>query len=131
VQEIAVPCSGKLQPEHLLKAFEAGADGVCVLACAEDGCHYLEGSRRMSRRAAYVRALLNELGLDGERLMVYRPAASAHQDFMRGKPPTDRSRQPQADQEEFCSRLAAISSAVVAKLDTLERNPLRETKVTA
>jgi len=33
VQEVVVPCAGRLQPEHLLKAFEGGADAVAVVCC--------------------------------------------------------------------------------------------------
>src|SRR5512140_3188435 len=42
VQEVEVPCSGRLQPEHLLRPFEAGVDAVVVVACEEANCHYLE-----------------------------------------------------------------------------------------
>jgi coenzyme F420-reducing hydrogenase delta subunit len=69
-QTIAVPCSGKLQPEHLLKAFEAGADLVVVLTCPEGECRYLEGRRRIERRLDYVRGLLDEIGLGGKRLVL-------------------------------------------------------------
>jgi coenzyme F420-reducing hydrogenase delta subunit len=80
VNDIAVPCAGKLQPEHLLKAFENGADAVCVLACEDDNCCYLEGSQRLDRRAEYVRGLLEEVGLGGERLMVFHLGGSARED---------------------------------------------------
>src|SRR4030042_716816 len=76
VHEVALPCTGRLQPEHLLKAFEAGADAVCVITCAGDNCHYLEGSRRAERRVELVRDLLNEIGLGGQRLLVFQLAAS-------------------------------------------------------
>ena len=48
VREVLVPCTGRLQPEHLLKAFESGSDLVCAIACAEDNCHYAEGSTAAS-----------------------------------------------------------------------------------
>jgi coenzyme F420-reducing hydrogenase delta subunit len=74
IQTVRVPCSGKLQPEHLLKAFEAGADLVVVLACSDGDCRYLEGRRRIERRLDYVRGLLDEIGLGGKRLvLVDRP----------------------------------------------------------
>ena len=69
-QKIRVPCSGKLQPEHLLKAFEAGADLVVVLTCRDGDCRYLEGRRRIERRVDYVRGLLDEIGLGGKRLLL-------------------------------------------------------------
>ena len=69
-QRIRVPCSGKLQPEHLLKAFEAGADLVLVLTCLSGECRYLEGRRRIERRVNYVRGLLDDIGLGGKRLLL-------------------------------------------------------------
>lgn len=129
--EIAIPCSGKLQPEHLLKAFEAGADGVCVLACPEDGCHYLEGSRRLRRRAEYVRTLLDELGLGGERLMLFHLPASTSHETPPGTPQADMSPEPREAQEELCSRLAAITNEVTARLEAMQPNPLREATATA
>jgi len=77
LRHIPVPCSGKLQPEHLLKAFETGADLVVVLACSDGDCRYLEGRRRIERRLDYVRGLLDEIGLGGERLVLLdRPGDS-------------------------------------------------------
>jgi coenzyme F420-reducing hydrogenase delta subunit len=70
LRHIPVPCSGKLQPEHLLKAFEAGADMVVVLTCRDGDCRYLEGRRRIERRVDYVRGLLDQIGLGGRRLVL-------------------------------------------------------------
>ena len=56
-------CSGKLQVSTLLKAFEAGADGVCVVGCPEDKCHNVMGSQRAARRTMAVRKALEELGV--------------------------------------------------------------------
>jgi coenzyme F420-reducing hydrogenase delta subunit len=77
---ILVPCSGKLQPEHLLKAFEAGADAVLLLTCRDGDCRYLEGRRRTERRVGYVRGLLDEIGLGGERLLLMDSTEVSHAD---------------------------------------------------
>jgi len=77
VHEISVPCSGRLQPEHFLKAFEAGADLVLVLTCCNGDCRYLEGHRRVRQRIDYVRGLLNEVGLGGERLLLLESRAGS------------------------------------------------------
>ena len=77
VHEISVPCSGRLQPEHFLKAFEAGADLVLVLTCSNGDCRYLEGHRRVRQRINYVRGLLNEVGLGGERLLLLESRAGS------------------------------------------------------
>ena len=119
VHEVALPCTGRLQPEHLLKAFEAGADAVCVITCAGNNCHYLEGSRRAELRAGYVRELLNEIGLGGQRLLVFRLAASGQADARLGHPPKD----PSPGKQES---LAKIFETVVAGLGALQPNPLRQ-----
>ena len=77
---IRVPCSGKLQPEHLLKAFEAGTDLAVVLTCREGDCRYLEGRQRIERRLDYVRGLLDEIGLGGNRLVLLDRMAETAQD---------------------------------------------------
>jgi F420-non-reducing hydrogenase iron-sulfur subunit len=77
VRQVVVPCTGRLQPEHMLKAFEAGADAVCAIGCEDEGCHYLEGSKRCTRRVAYLRALLDEIGLGGERLLRFQLKGTA------------------------------------------------------
>lgn len=117
VLEVAVPCTGRLQPEHLLKAFEAGADAVCVVTCAHDGCLYLEGSRRTERRTEYVRGLLDEIGLGGERLLLFQLAASGQKQSALGHPPGD----PSPGERESP---AAIVEMVVAGLGALRPNPL-------
>jgi coenzyme F420-reducing hydrogenase delta subunit len=81
VQEVPVPCAGRLQPEHVLKAFESGADLVCMVACQGDNCHYVEGSERCARRADHIRAILDGTGLGGERLMLFRLPGTAAQDM--------------------------------------------------
>ena len=86
VQEILVPCAGRLQPEHLLRAFEAGCDLVGIVACAPDNCHHLEGSCRAARRSEFVSALLAEIGLGGERLMLFHLPGSARADMAAAAP---------------------------------------------
>ncbi len=65
---VAIPCSGKLEAHHLLKTLAAGADGVLVIACAENACQYMEGSRRSHKRTDYARAWLDRLGIETGRL---------------------------------------------------------------
>ncbi len=131
VREVVLPCTGKLQPEHLLKAFEAGADAVCVIACAQDNCHYLEGSRRAERRVEYVRALLDEVGLGGERLMVFHLPGSAQEDMALLLAPRGSAPSTRLSEEELGSRVAAIRESVMAGLNALRPNPLRQSEATA
>lgn len=68
VEWVAVPCGGSVDELHILKAFEAGADQVLVLACYDGACRSLDGNRWAERRTAAVKALLAEAGIAEERL---------------------------------------------------------------
>jgi coenzyme F420-reducing hydrogenase delta subunit len=70
VQIIEVPCSGKVDPIYLLKAFEKGADGVVVLACDQRLCSTIEGSKRIHKRVERTKRLLAEAGLEPGRLVL-------------------------------------------------------------
>ena len=71
VKIIRVPCSGKVDVMHLLRAIEKGADGVYVVGCLEGACHYNEGNLRARERVEHVQNLLEEVGLEGERVRMY------------------------------------------------------------
>jgi len=68
LKTVKMPCSSMVKDVFLLRAFEAGADGVIVLVCPEGQCRYLEGNIRAKKRVAWVQNLLDEIGLDGRRL---------------------------------------------------------------
>jgi F420-non-reducing hydrogenase iron-sulfur subunit len=120
VRQVLVPCSGRLQPEHVLKAFESGADLVFTVSCEKDNCQYLQGSERWARRADYVRTILDEVGLGGERLMVFYLAGSAAEDMALG---AGRSA-PVCTAETIDVQVAAIRDAALGALDGLTPNPL-------
>jgi len=63
-----VPCTGRIDILHLLRALEQGADAVVVVACPEGNCHHLTGNRRAAARLAYAQGLVREAGLEAERL---------------------------------------------------------------
>ena len=63
-----LPCSGRIDPLHLLRALESGADKVYLLACPEGACRYREGNVRARKRVVFARGLIEEIGLEGERL---------------------------------------------------------------
>jgi F420-non-reducing hydrogenase iron-sulfur subunit len=65
-----LPCSGRIDPLQLLRAIEAGADMVYLVTCGEGTCRYREGNTRAWKRLAYARGLIEEIGLEGERLEV-------------------------------------------------------------
>jgi len=71
VRIVRLPCTGKVDAIHLMKAFEEGADGVFVAGCLEGQCHYLEGNLRARKRVAYVKRLLAEVQIEPERIDMF------------------------------------------------------------
>jgi F420-non-reducing hydrogenase iron-sulfur subunit len=71
VRVLRLPCTGKIEVDYILAAFERGVDGVIVAGCLEGGCHFLEGNLRARRRVERARQLLGEIGLEPERLEMF------------------------------------------------------------
>lgn len=71
VRVLRLPCTGKVEIDYLLAAFERGADGVIVAGCLEGGCHFLEGNLRARKRVERAKVLLEEIGLESERLEMF------------------------------------------------------------
>ena len=65
---IRVMCSGRLEPQFVLRAFELGADGVLVAGCHLGECHYISGNERAKLQVAKTQELLDVLGVDSRRL---------------------------------------------------------------
>ncbi len=76
IRIIRTPCTGRLETEFLIKAFETGADGVLVAGCLEGGCHYTSGNLYAKRRVQYMRDMLEEMGLEKERLRMVNISAA-------------------------------------------------------
>ena len=68
IKLIRVMCSGRVDPQFVMDAFRKGADGVMILGCHPESCQYLTGSSRAERRAARIRALLEQAGFDASRV---------------------------------------------------------------
>ena len=71
IKIILVPCTGKVDVMHLLRAIQKGADGAYVVGCLEGTCHYNDGNIRARERVNRVRMLLEEVGLEGDRVRMY------------------------------------------------------------
>jgi coenzyme F420-reducing hydrogenase delta subunit len=79
VKIVRVPCSGKVDALHILKAFEKGADGVYVAGCLEGDCHFKNGNGRAGKRIEYVKKYLEEIGIESDRLeMVHMSAGMGY-----------------------------------------------------
>ena len=71
IKIIHVPCSGKVDVIHLLRTIQKGADGAYIVGCLEGTCHYKEGNYRAKERVEYVQSLLEEVGIEGDRVRMY------------------------------------------------------------
>ena len=76
IRMIKLPCTGKLEVIHLLKAIEAGADGVYAAGCLEGECHYLKGNLWARKRVNHVKDLLTEVGIEPERVEMYNMSSA-------------------------------------------------------
>jgi F420-non-reducing hydrogenase iron-sulfur subunit len=104
VRVVKLPCSGRVDIIHLMKAIEEGADGIFVAGCLEGDCHYQVGNLRAKKRVAYVREILDQIGIGGERVAMYNLSA--------GEGP----------------RFAEIAREMTEKIRTLGPNPVKTAK---
>ncbi|MCF8023932.1 MAG: hydrogenase iron-sulfur subunit [Desulfobacteraceae bacterium] len=81
VKIIRVPCTGKVDAIHIMKAFQKGADGVYVAGCLEGDCHFKNGNLRAARRVQRVQALLDEIGIDSRRVEMITMSAGMGERF--------------------------------------------------
>ena len=68
VRIVRVMCSGRVDPVFVLKAFQQGADGVLILGCHPGDCHYVEGNYKTARRIPMLKKMLEQLGIEDERV---------------------------------------------------------------
>ncbi len=71
IKIIRVPCTGKVDLIHILRAFEKGADGVCLVGCLEGDCHFISGNLKARRRVERAQRILESIGIEGERAQMY------------------------------------------------------------
>ena len=104
IRVILVPCTGRVDVIHLLKAIEEGADGVYVAGCLEGDCHYINGNLKAKKRVGLVKKILTELGLEAERVEMYNMSAAQG------------------------PRFAEIAREMTEKIKTLGPSPLKQKK---
>jgi len=71
VRVLMVPCTGRVDILHLLKAFELGYDAVFVSGCHEGDCHYLAGNIQAKKRVNKLKKDLEAMGIEPERLEMF------------------------------------------------------------
>jgi len=79
VRMLRFPCTGRMSPLMILRAFEQGADGVLVSGCHPGDCHYVQGNLVARRRFTIFRSLMDFIGIDLKRLhFAWVSAAEGH-----------------------------------------------------
>ena len=101
IRIIRVPCTGKVDILHILKAFEKGADGMYAVGCLEGDCRFEGGNLRARKRIQQARAILDKVGIGGERVQMFNLSSSE------------------------APRFAAIAVEMTDKIKSLGPNPLK------
>ena len=70
VKIIRVPCSCRVNPMFVLRAFQRGADGVILCGCHPGDCHYSTGNYYARRRMTMLFDFLDYLGIERGRTRV-------------------------------------------------------------
>jgi len=78
---IRVMCSGRIDPVHVFNAFLEGADAVLVTGCHIGDCHYVNGNEKTRIKYRFLEHVVNELGLEKERLHLNWISASEGEKF--------------------------------------------------
>src|SRR5512143_1934475 len=63
---IRIMCSGRIDPQFILKAFKDGADGIFIGGCHPGDCHYVSGNYKAEKRIDLLKGLLAGLGIEPE-----------------------------------------------------------------
>lgn len=112
IKLVRLPCTGKMDVQYILKAFEEGADGVYVVGCPIGNCHHVRGNERGKARVERAKKLLDEIGLGAERLEMFFVSGGMGATFARyaeemterirklGPNPLKNGRSPRSEREE-------------------------------
>jgi len=76
-----LPCTGRLDLLEVLHAFEAGADGIMVAGCLEGDCHFQDGNLNARRRVERIKALLQTIGLEADRVRMFNLSSAMGKQF--------------------------------------------------
>lgn len=79
---IRVPCSGRVEPEFIVKALE-NADGVMILGCHPGSCHFKTGNHKAYRRYLLLKEVLRTAGINEERVKLDWVGASEEDKLVR------------------------------------------------
>ena len=129
VAPIRVMCSGRVDPAFVLKALADGADGVLIAGCHPGDCHYQEGNYKALRRYRMLLDLLDQFGIERDRVRLEWVSASEGDLFATVvKELTERVRELgplnwRQNWEENGERLEALESIVKEHEEAMEVQP--------
>ena len=104
IKSIRVMCSGRVDTVFILEALKKGADGVLVAGCHPGDCHYQSGNYKTNRRIKLLKKLLEEMGVEPQRVRFdYVSASEGH-------------------------KFASVVTEFVDELKRIGPNPLKEMK---
>lgn len=83
INTIRVNCSGRVDPTLILKALAIGADGVLIAGCHPGDCHYTNGNVKTLRRFKLLQKMLDQFGIERERVRLEWVSASEGERFAR------------------------------------------------
>lgn len=81
VRIVEMPCTGRASVLEILHALEKGADGVAVAGCLPGTCHYIQGNTHASQRVDHAAGLLEQIGLEPERVRMINISAAMGEQF--------------------------------------------------
>ncbi len=81
---IRVNCSGRVEPQWVVEALKAGADGVLIGGCHPGDCHYVVGNYKTRRRIYLLHKLLADMGIEPERVRLAWVSATEGARFAQG-----------------------------------------------
>jgi F420-non-reducing hydrogenase iron-sulfur subunit len=79
---VRVMCSGRVDPQFVIKAFKEDAEGIMILGCHPGECHYKEGNYQSLRRYIFLKKMLEQFGIEGGRLRLHWVSASEGDKFV-------------------------------------------------
>lgn len=82
VMFVRTACSGRIEPSFILNSFEHGAEGVLVVGCPINACHYGFGNKHADEHFGKVQNILSLLGFSSEKFQWTWPEREQAAEFV-------------------------------------------------
>ncbi|MBY8983088.1 MAG: hydrogenase iron-sulfur subunit, partial [Candidatus Lokiarchaeota archaeon] len=81
IRAIRVMCTSMLDPALVFESLSLGADGVIIMGCYENDCHYDTGFKKAKIRHRSIKEMLIEVGINEKRVRIESVAAGEGEKF--------------------------------------------------